>query len=211
MTEFWPELLTTASWQKLRELKKELKGFVVIGGWAIYLWTGMHKSKDIDIIVDFKALERLKERYDLNKNPHLKKYEIKLDKFDVDIYVPHFSRFVLPIGELMKNTEVVQGFTTLKPEALLVLKQAAEIDRKGSIKGEKDAIDILTLLIKAPFSKARYFKLLKENNLPRYADELARVFKDYDARNAAAHLGLAFKDFQAWRKAMLKALARREA
>jgi hypothetical protein len=205
VTEFWPELLTTASWQKLQKFKKELKDFVVIGGWAVYLWTGMHKSKDVDILVDFKTLEKLKQKYDLNKNHELKKYEIKFDKFDVDIYVRHFSEFVIPVEELLKSTKSVQGFKILEPEALLILKQSAEIQRRGSPKGEKDAIDILTLLSRTPFKKAKYLQLLKAHKLVHYVGELIRVLGEFDARNSAC-AGMSFKDFQAWRRKTIQEL-----
>lgn len=205
MTEFWPELLTAASWQKLQELKNELEDFTVIGGWAIYLWAGLHKSKDIDILVDFSVLQDLKQKYELSKNPKLKKYEIKLEKFDIDIYVSHFSEFVLPTDELAKRTTIIQGFKTLTPEALLILKQAAELQRKGSIKGEKDAIDILALLILAPFEMPEYFGLLKKYEISFYARELARIIRDFDAKNSG-RIGLPFKEFQAWRKKILHEL-----
>lgn len=205
MNEFWPELLTKASWQKLQALKTELGDFVVIGGWAIYLWTGMHKSKDIDIIVDFKTLEKLKEAYELGKNARLRKYEIKLNEFDIDVYVSHFSEFVVPVGDLIKKTVSIQGFKTPEPELLLVLKQSAEMDRRGSIKGEKDAIDILTLLLKAPFDKSKYLETLRTYNLSFYVDELVRVITSFDAKNAG-HIGLSFNEFQRWRKKMPREL-----
>jgi len=73
----------------MQDLKKEKFRFIVIGGWAIYLWTGQHKSKDVDIIIpDFKELESLNKRYILKKNDRLKKYEIKIEEIDIDIYLP---------------------------------------------------------------------------------------------------------------------------
>jgi len=205
MTEFWPELLTVESWKKLQQLKRELKNFIVIGGWAIYLWTKMHKSKDIDIIIDYKILKKLKQEYELNKNPKLKKYEIKFDKFDIYIYLPHYSEFALPFNEIKNNTTKIQGFEVPKTEILLILKQTAEIQRKASIKGEKDAIDILTLLIKSPFNIATYKKLIKKNKIEFYVQELKRIINDFDAKKSS-HVGLSFKEFHDWRKAIIKQL-----
>ena len=205
MTEFWPELLTKASWEKLQKLKKEIKDFVVIGGWAVYLWTGMHKSKDIDIIVDFKTLNKFKQNYDLGKNPQLRKYEIKLEKFDIDIYVPYFSKFIIPATDVMKKVSSIQGFTVPEVEILLVLKQSAEIDRKGSIKGEKDAIDIITLLSKANFEKKKYFRILKAYNILNYAGELERLLKEFNPKNSE-HVGMGFKEFQNWKRNILREL-----
>ena len=205
MTEFWPELLTKASWEKLQGLKKEIKDLVVIGGWAVYLWTGMHKSKDIDIIVDFKTLEALKHAYDLGKNPQLRKYEIKLEKFDIDIYVPYFSKFSIPTEEIMQSTEIVQGFKVPIPEVLIILKQSAEIDRKNSIKGEKDAIDIITLLSKTNFKAEKYAKLIRKHKIEIYRDELIRTISNFNPKNSE-HVGMGFKEFQNWKKIILKEL-----
>ena len=134
MNEFWNELVTQASWERLQELSKEID-FVLIGGWAAYLWTGKHKSKDIDIIVDYETLAKLQQNYRLEKNERLHKYEIKLEKFDIDIYVPFFSELTLPVNDIMKDhTTKVQNIKTIKPEALLILKQGAEIARRNSVK-----------------------------------------------------------------------------
>src|SRR3989338_10282386 len=99
--EFWNSLLTEKSWRIMQELKKEGFKFIVIGGWAAYLWTKQHKSKDIDIILpDWKNLETIKQKYELSKNDNLKKYEIKLDEFDIDIYIPYYSKLTLPIEDI---------------------------------------------------------------------------------------------------------------
>lgn len=206
MAEYWPELLTKASWEKLQELKGEIGRFVVIGGWAVYLWTKMHKSKDIDIIVDFKELEQMRQRYALVKNQNLKKYEIKFDKFDIDIYVPHFSEFRIPVNDLLERfTAKVGGFDVLVPEALVVLKQGAEIQRRGSIKGEKDTIDICTLLLRTPFDFQKYLRILKDYNLENYSDEIKSVIRDFDPRNSET-IGMPFKEFQAWRRKVIREL-----
>lgn len=204
--EYWPEVLTGASWEKLRELKGELGGFVVIGGWAVYLWTGMHKSKDIDIIVDFSDLEILKGRYDLVKNHNLKKYEVKFERFDIDIYVPHYSTFSIPAGDLMDRfSTMTGGYRVLSPEALLVLKQGAEMERRGSIKGEKDAIDICTLLLHSPLDVERYLGILGEYGLEDYRGELRTAISEFDPQNSKM-LGMSFKDLQSWRKKFLREL-----
>ncbi|MBI4139644.1 hypothetical protein HY483_01640, partial [Candidatus Woesearchaeota archaeon] len=67
--EFWNSDLTEKSWSILQDIQKEKFRFVLIGGWASYLWTKQHKSRDIDIIIpDYKELEILKKKYSLNKN-----------------------------------------------------------------------------------------------------------------------------------------------
>ncbi len=145
--EFWNDATTDASWEELKELNKEFR-FILIGGWATYLYTRLNKSKDIDIIVDYDTLSALKNRYELINNVKLKKYEIKFSMFDVDIYLPKYSELPIPPQDILKvlNTKL-EGFTLPKIEALITLKIAAFLSRKDSIKGKKDAVDILGLLL----------------------------------------------------------------
>lgn len=202
--EFWNENLTKESWKKLQEMTKEFD-FVLIGGWAAYLWTKQHKSKDIDIIVNYETLDVLKGMYRLEKNERLKKYEIKLDKFDIDIYVPYFSKLSVPLEEVMKETKKIQGIKTVEAEILLILKQGAEIDRRNSVKGIKDSIDIITLLIYAPIDIQIYKKFLKKYKVERYSDELKTVIKKFDIKNLK-YINKNFQEFNKWKKEILKKL-----
>ena len=119
--EFWHESLTQASWEKLAELSKEYD-FTVIGGWAAWLWTKQHKSRDIDIVADYGTLEGLRQKYGVRKNDRLKKYEIKMQDFDVDIYVPYYSNPGIIAEDLVKLADSLEGFNVVKAEVLLVLK-----------------------------------------------------------------------------------------
>src|SRR3989338_4382424 len=154
--EYWNELITEKSWKILQEIKGKFN-FLLIGGWANYLWTKQLKSKDIDIVVDFSTLEELKQNYDLRKNDNLKKYEIKISEIDIDIYVIHYSKLALPL-EKLRATQI-EGFNVVKSEELLILKQGAHIDRKESEKGEKDRLDILGLLLFCDINFKDYFSI----------------------------------------------------
>ena len=204
MTEFWNELMTQASWEKLQELSGEFD-FILIGGWAAYLWCGMHKSKDIDIIVNYGTLPKIQERYPLTKNDRLKKYEVKFQGFDIDIYLPFYSRLALPLEDLMKSAVKVKGIRTVPLEALLILKQAAEIDRRNSVKGQKDAIDILTILVYGGIDLKEYNKMLKRYELTHYIDELLYVIANVDTRNLK-FLDMNVKSFSDWKKKTSKKL-----
>lgn len=174
--EFWNSTLTEKSWQIMLQLKEKNFGFIVIGGWAAYLWTHLHKSKDIDIALkNFDDLVFLKKNYNLIKNNNLKKYEIKIEEIDIDIYVPFFSKLAIPIDEIKKYTTIIQNFEVVKPEVLLILKQGAEYDRERSVKGQKDRIDIMTLLCYEDMNFSQYFKLLKEYNLEKFYDRLKKI------------------------------------
>lgn len=201
--EFWHESLTEESWKKLQGLSKEME-LTVIGGWAVWLWTKQHKSKDIDIIVDFQELAKLKEKYSLEKNNRLKKYEVKMQGFDVDIYVQFYSKLALPIEELLKEKVRIEGINTISCEALLILKQGAEIDRRGTIKGQKDTIDLLTVLIYAPIDFKKYFGLLKKYKKEEFAKELVGAISRFNPSESEKYLGVNFKDFSKKKKELLE-------
>ncbi len=66
MPEFYQNLITEKSYKILQDLKREFD-FILIGGWAVFLYTKALKSKDIDLIVEYQELERLRKKFDLIK------------------------------------------------------------------------------------------------------------------------------------------------
>ena len=178
--EYWNSLLTEKSWQILQDLRREYN-FILIGGWAVYLFTKQQKSKDIDIVVGINELEKLKGR-GLGKNDNLKKYEIKKEEIDVDIYVEHYSKLAIPVEDIKNYTAKIEGFEVVKAELLILLKQAAFKSRENSIKGEKDKIDIVSLALFADIDLDLYIKIAKKYKLEEFVDELKKVinsFNDY--------------------------------
>lgn len=200
--EFWNELVTRKSWETLTALSKEYD-FIVIGGWAVYLWTGIHKSKDIDIVVDYDMLNLLKHRYNLEKNERLKKYEIKMGEFDIDIYLPGYSKLAFPLEALGGYVENIQGIRVPIPEILVILKQGGEIARRGSIKGKKDVIDILTILIYTDFSLERYREIIKKFSLSYLEEELKKEIELFNPKDCE-YLGQDFNEFAKWKKRFLE-------
>lgn len=138
---FYRDQVTSKSWVLLQNLARKYR-FVLIGGWAVWLYTHQLKSKDIDLIVEFDQLAKLKKDFDLAKNDRLKKYEIVLDEIHIDVYVPHYSQ----LGAEVNQTTIVDGFTVPPPETLIALKLVAYRSRANSPKGRKDLIDIVSLL-----------------------------------------------------------------
>ncbi|MBS3141733.1 hypothetical protein J4405_06350 [Candidatus Woesearchaeota archaeon] len=182
MNEYWNSLLTEKSWKILHELKNY--DFILIGGWAVYLHAHKQKSKDIDIVVGIKELEKLKE-YGLNKNDNLKKYEIKKEEIDIDIYAEYYSKLTIPAENIKDYAVKIEGFKVASKELLLILKQGAFKNREFSVKGEKDRIDIISLLF-SEIDFDNYCKILKKYKLESFFDELKKVlvnFKDYNALN----------------------------
>lgn len=177
--QYWHDIQTEKSWKILQGMKGKFP-FTLIGGWAVYLWARSQKSKDIDIIVDIKTLAMLKKNYDLRKNDLMKKYEIKTDDIDIDIYAKHYSQLGIPIEDI--ETTTIEGFEVAKPEFLLALKQAAEMARRESEKGEKDRIDIFGMLLKCEIDFRKYRKILGKNSGEFMARlvSVVRAFNDPD-------------------------------
>lgn len=162
MTNFYQNYLTDKSFKLLVELKKKID-FVLIGGWAVYFYTNALKSKDIDIIVDFSQLEKIKKDFSLEKNERLKKYQIKIEEIDIDIYLPFYSDLGIPVEKIINETLVINGFRLPKKEVLLVTKIIAYKNRQESIKGQKDLIDIISLLFLDDFDYQFFLNVLGKN------------------------------------------------
>jgi hypothetical protein len=199
--EFWSELITKASWEKLKEISREFD-FILIGGWAAYLWTKTHKSKDIGIVIDYDTLGKISDKYTIMKNERLKKYEIKLENFDIDVYLPYFSELGLPVEELKKHISSIEGIKTVKPEILVILKQAVEIKRRNTPKGRKDLIDILTLLIYSPFDVEKYRKFLEYYKMEYLEPELKTEVQLFSEKDLD-YIGMNRHSFAKWKKEFL--------
>ncbi len=174
---YYHDLITQKSWQVLTELRKNYD-FVLIGGWAVWLYTHSMKSKDIDILVNFDQLEKMKRSYDLNKNNRLKKYEAQIEEISIDIYAPYYSDLGIPIEEIIKTKNIIEGFQVPEKETLLILKQKAYKERRLSVKGRKDLIDIFSLMILPDFNWILYKNLLKEYRLIYFAEDLKELIRN---------------------------------
>lgn len=185
--EFWNEIITDKSFKVLQELEKRFK-FILIGGWAIFILTKSIKSKDIDIIVDFETLSQMRKELEISKTEFLKKYQSEIEGVSIDIYVPYYSEFIIPVEDIVKNTLYTEGFKLPKPEILLGLKLQAEKARSGSEKGQKDRTDILSLLTKEKINFKNYKMLVEKYNLGSYDRQLKNIVRV--ARKEFEYLGI---------------------
>ena len=201
MKQFWHSDITEKSFQALIKLNKEFD-FVLIGGWAVYLWSKKMKSKDIDIAIDYAELGKIKEKYQLNKNPRLRKYEINLKEFDVDIYLPHYSEIGFPLEKLKDNIQNIEGFKTPKIEILLFLKLFAFSERKNSIKGEKDKVDIISLPDSVEIDWGKFTRLCQKYN-KNLIGSLKEILRD---TRRVKELGIGDQRMLKLRKSVLKEL-----
>jgi len=174
MPEFYHRLITEKSFKILQDLRKKFD-FILIGGWAIFFYTKALKSKDIDIIVDYDQLEKFKKNFSIFKNERLKKYEVKIEEIDIDIYLPYFSDLKFPIEEIKNYLQSLEGFKVAIPEILLILKIETYTERKGTTKGEKDFLDIFILISKKKIDWKVYKELIKKYNLKETNQKLKEI------------------------------------
>lgn len=160
---YYHDLVTQHSWEALQTLRRQLE-FLLIGGWAVYLYTKALKSKDIDVIVDFPQLATLAKHYTVSKNERLRTYEAIAGEVQIDVYLPHYSRLGLPVELLREHARSVEGFTLLEPTYLLALKLHTLTERARTPKGEKDFLDCLALLQAGVADLAEAAALLKRDD-----------------------------------------------
>lgn len=162
--DFYHDLVTQKSWQVLQNLRRKYD-FILIGGWAVFLYTGAAKSKDIDIVMEYEILSKLKDELPVSKNDRLKKYEAREETVEIDIYVPFWSNPGLPAEDLKNYVLALEGFKVVEKEVLVILKLKALKARAGSVKGRKDLIDLLSLLVLSDFNWDKYKNIVTSYKL----------------------------------------------
>lgn len=193
--QYYHDLITQKSWQLLQNLKRKYD-FVLIGGWAVYLYSRTLKSKDIDLILDYSVLEKLKEEFPVTKNDRLKKYEAKTEETDIDIYLPYYSDLSLPVNEVIKLTTIIENFKVPQVEVLTVLKAKAFKERKDSVKGRKDLLDLVSLLRLEAFSFQKLKKIVRnyqKNDLLSLMQESIKTVTQIEELNLNPHQMAQFK------------------
>jgi hypothetical protein len=129
-------------------------GLIAIGGVAVYLHT-VHDGRqefaetthDIDFYLSKEHLGSLRDQEELTPNPKLHKQQIVRRGIEMDIYVEHQHRLAVPYEDLDRYSTVIDGVRVAAKEHLLALKIDAAIDRFGSGKGDKDAKDLVNLVV----------------------------------------------------------------
>lgn len=177
MRQYYQDTITDESFVLLSKLNQQID-LLLIGGWAVWLYTKSLKSKDVDFIIDYSVLSFLQSKFPVFKNERLKKYELIEGRVSVDIYLPHFSFIGIKIEELSKYKTRKSGFTILTKEALLLTKQTAYKSRFASAKGQKDKVDILSLILLPDFDFQAYQELLKTYGLTEYLVYLKKILNE---------------------------------
>lgn len=183
---YYHDIITQESWEELKTLNKKLK-FVLIGGWATYLYTKELKSKDIDILINYEELGKLKESYAVIKNDRLKKYEARKEEIQIDIYLSHYSEIGIPVDVLINSSISLEGFKVLRKKYLICLKIYVYNIRANTPKGEKDFLDILSLFKSGVGDIIGIGKIKESYNLEK---QFAYFLNFLDERVEALEIGL---------------------
>ena len=194
----WRDETVEKSWQVLTDVS-ELADFILIGGWAVYLWTKKLKSRDIDICINqenFYKLQSqlLQKNHGLKRNARLMKFEAVIGDVEIDIYTPFMSKLVVPCQDMFEKKlhSRIERFKVASPETLLLLKAQAAQQRWHAEKGVKDRVDIISLLKFADIKKAILKQMLKKYDS---TDTLRSIIKRTisESRVEYRYLGLAYE------------------
>ncbi|MEK7188291.1 MAG: hypothetical protein AAB685_00375 [Patescibacteria group bacterium] len=192
---YYHNLITDKSWRLLRDLVKKYD-FILIGGWAVFLYTKALKSKDVDIVLEHNALMGFKEDFEVFKNDRLKKYEAKKEEIDIDIYIPFYSNPGIPAEELINYAVIVEGFKVVRKEILAVLKVKTLSQRGGSVKGRKDLVDLVSLFSLPDFDWNMFKNSISKNILAKelaQAEEIIKKTTSLEELNLNVHKMARFK------------------
>ena len=133
----------------------DLEPSILIGGWATFVRVGGEISLDIDLITSQESrhkLESLMTDLSPSNNHQSRKLRATIDDVHLDIYLPLESqlgsRLRLKVEVLAEYRDDLsfERWTLLRLEAHIATKMAALLDRHFSVKGQKDAREILALL-----------------------------------------------------------------
>lgn len=185
--DFYHNLITKKSWQLLQSLRKRYE-FILIGGWAVFLYTKALKSKDIDLVTEHGELEKLRKEFEVSKNERLRKYEARKEGMEIDIYVPFYSNPGLPAEELKKFSTHLEGFEVVEKEILAILKQKALMERRDTVKGRKDLADLISLFRLREFNWQKYKKIVTKYSLEEHLKSVKETIEK--TREIEEELGL---------------------
>lgn len=202
--QFYNDIITQKSFAYLQNMKKKYE-FILIGGWAVYLYSKNLKSKDIDIVISYEVLAKFKETNEVFKNDRLKKYEISAGNFDIDIYVPHYSELGIGAAEIKNFTINKEGFIVPILEILFLMKLFAWHNRRGSAKGQKDELDIFSLAFLPEFNWKKYSDFIEKYNFSEFHKEFIQLLKNV---RSVKELDINEQKMSKLRKAILEKLSK---
>ena len=159
------------------------EGLVFIGGIAVYVHSINHQetqalaetTHDADLYISLSDMADLREIEEVTNNRRLSKHQLIKRGFEFDVYTERQSDLRVSYEEVMAHSQQYDDMRVTCLEHLLVLKMAAYQARKGSVKGEKDARDLLRI---ATIAQQSDQSLRPELVLPYWGDEEMAILKE---------------------------------
>lgn len=201
--QYYHDLVTIKSWEELTNLKRQVK-FVLIGGWATYLYSGALKSKDIDIVIDYDQLPIIEKQYPLFKNERLHKYEAVKEEVQIDIYLPYYSQIGIPVEDILKNPQSLEGFNVIDINLLFVSKIYTLSQRGRTPKGRKDLLDIISLFLSGKCNLELVRDYVSGYSLLNAVNLLLELLKE---SSKIPELNLNFHQFSKIKKSIIEQIA----
>lgn len=146
--EEWENVICTT-----KELSKYYQDIILIGGVAVYMHlvhnNGLaiaEMSHDVDFYISLIELGSLRDLEEVVDNQRPKKKQIIKNNVEMDIYVEKQHSLPVEFNEIKTFAIEVDGVKLASLEHLLILKNKAYMDRKGSAKEDKDKRDVIKIL-----------------------------------------------------------------
>lgn len=95
--------------------------------------------------------------------------------------MPYFSDLKFPLEEIKNYIQSIEGFKVPIPEILLILKVRTYLERRGTAKGEKDILDIFSLILNEKIDWQKYKELIEKYNLQETNKELKGIISSAKA------------------------------
>lgn len=188
----WQDILSS-----VREMSQAYNGgMVVIGGVAVWLHSQkmadvnlLQASHDADFYLSLQDFGTLRSVEEVTANKRLGKYQIIKNGVDFDVYVERNTDLIVPFDAIMAASEIIQDIPCASLGHLLTLKTHAYSDRRFSAKGEKDARDIIKILLlfnenKMVSARSLSFFLEEEWLLVEKVTQQQKLFLDIANGNA---------------------------
>lgn len=165
--QFWNNEKTDASLRTLQFIAGKID-FVLIGGWAVYLYTDAQRSEDVDIAVGIPALKFFKD-YGIRDYEGINiKYSV-VDGTVVDLFIQEYADrdLPLPVKEILEDYTMFMGnIKTVNREMLLLLKLWGYF-REDETKLRKDIIDVISLMLYGDINIKKFGALLKKHRIAK--------------------------------------------
>ncbi|MEM4071788.1 MAG: hypothetical protein QXL63_00385, partial [Candidatus Micrarchaeaceae archaeon] len=166
--------------KRSRELLNAIAGavdFVLIGGWAVFMYTRQQMSLDLDIAIGYESLEYFR-KYGIKDYKNISiKYSV-IDGTYVDLFIEDFSdrELPFPVRVILNNYTTIEGIKVVNKELLLLLKLWGYL-RADQQKIRKDILDVLALLLYGDIDLEKFKNYIEEYGIP--ADRSVNVLLEY--------------------------------